>query len=130
MFTAQRFLLILTLVIAVNPVAAYQTEGSVNLLARDKSSVAARYRFEWEIHDSTRYKNSRADKAQLQERAGDTLNRVLREYATSASRSDLVSLTKGEDGKQALVLAIETNTLIAEWGIRLIDLEFLSTGLD
>ena len=63
------FLLALTVV----PVDGYQAEVRQTLLAKDETSVPVHYRFEWEIFDSVRYQNSLADKAELQDRARDTL---------------------------------------------------------
>ena len=89
------------------PVDAYQAEVHQTLLAEVKTGVPVHYRFEWEIYDSDRYKNSRADKAQLQDRARDTRHSVLRKYAAVSSETVLMRLAAGEDGEQALAIALK-----------------------
>ena len=120
----------LLLVSALIPVDAYQAEIRQELLTQDKTRVSVRYRFEWEIYDSIRYEKSGADKAQLQQRLGKILKNVLREHAGKSPESVMTRLANGEDVEQALAIAIKTNEQIAELGARLIDLEFLSAGVD
>lgn len=121
-----RFAVATLLVLAANSVDAYQAEVRQELRAQDKTPVPVRYQFEWEIYDAVLYEKSGADKAELQERTESVLKNVLQDYAGRSPKLALIRLADGEDDEQALVIAIETNNLIAELGVRLIDLEFLS----
>ena len=68
MFTSSlRFVVTTLLVLAANPVEAYQAEDKQELHAQDKSPVSVRYQFEWEIYDSVLYQKSGAEKAELQD---------------------------------------------------------------
>ena len=131
MFTSSlRFVVTTLLVLAANPVEAYQAEVKQELHAQDKSPVLVRYQFEWEIYDAVLYEKSGADKAELQEQTQGVLQNILRDYAGKSPRLALIRLADGEDDERALAIAIETNKLIAQLGVRLIDLEFLSVGDD
>ena len=125
-----RLPVVLALVTVMTAVSAYQTEVSHNLLAQDKSTVSVAYRFEWEVYDTALYINTGADKAQIQERLQINLSSALRDYAASVAQSALMRLAQGDDDGRTLAIAIEVNTLVAGWGVRLIDLEFYPNGLE
>ena len=123
MASLKRLAVLLLLALTTLPVDAYQLEVSHTLLTQDKASIDVSYTFEWEIVDAAKFNNTGADKAQIQERIEIALKSVLREYAAQSSESDLASLSEGNDA-QVRSIAIETNTMIVDWGVQLIDLEF------